>query len=50
MCPQDFLGTGPGELTAQRGDSLYRLYTEGDWAYVITELGQEGFLPSMCVR
>ncbi|XP_035825615.1 SH3 domain-containing protein Dlish [Aplysia californica] len=46
---QDFLGTGDGELSAQTGDSVYLLYRENDWVYVITELGQEGFLPFICV-
>ncbi|XP_066284949.1 SH3 domain-containing protein Dlish-like [Branchiostoma lanceolatum] len=34
------------ELDVKRGDTVYVLYTENDWIYVISPNGREGFIPS----
>ncbi|GFN93695.1 grb2-related adapter protein [Plakobranchus ocellatus] len=46
---QDFLATTDDELSAQTGDLVYKLFDENEWVYVISEQGQEGFIPLICV-
>ncbi|XP_033741478.1 SH3 domain-containing protein Dlish-like [Pecten maximus] len=47
----DFQPCVDEEVAVKRGDEVYLLYKENDWAYVIKRNGEEGFIPySYCTR
>lgn len=47
----DFQPCVDEEVAVNRGDEVYLLYKENDWAYVIKRNGEEGFIPySYCTR
>lgn len=47
----DFRPCVDEEIAVRRGDVVYMLYKENDWAYVIKRNGEEGFIPyCYCTR
>ncbi|OWF42996.1 SH3 domain-containing protein Dlish-like [Mizuhopecten yessoensis] len=47
----DFQPCVDEEVAVKRGDEVYLLYKENDWAYVIKRNGEEGFIPYLyCTR
>ena len=41
----DFLACAQDEVEVTRGQTVYVLYTEQEWMYVLLENGREGFIP-----
>ena len=41
----DFSAGADDELNVESGQTVYMLYTEQEWMYVLVEDGREGFIP-----
>ncbi|XP_065180539.1 uncharacterized protein LOC135811257 isoform X2 [Sycon ciliatum] len=47
---QDFASCAADEISVKRGDCVRELYRDGDWSFIVTTAGSNGFVPSSFLK